>query len=114
MSPDLNFLADATRRTILALLAVEGELCVCELEAALDLIQPVVSRQLAVLREAGWVEGRRDGRRMFYRLGSMPVWAGFIVRGYVEGGVPMDVLVESRARLHAFDGRPIRVLRVAS
>ncbi|MCC7051922.1 MAG: metalloregulator ArsR/SmtB family transcription factor [Gemmatimonadaceae bacterium] len=116
MAPDFNALADATRRTILALLRLEGELCVCELEAALDLIQPVVSRQLALLREAGWVEGRREGRRMFYRLpAALPAWALLVVRGCAEGGVPADHVVRARARLHRFEGRPTRTaIQVAS
>lgn len=109
MPLNLDTLSDATRRTILALLAVEGELCVCELEAALDLIQPVVSRQLAVLRDAGWVDGRREGRRMFYRLTEMPHWGGLIVRGYAEGGVPDAILGAARDRLQRFEGRPVRL-----
>lgn len=114
MRLNLDTLSDATRRTILALLSVEGELCVCELEAALDLIQPVVSRQLAVLREAGWVDGRRKGRRMFYRLADVPHWAGLIVRGYAEGGVPDTILAGARERLQRFEGRPVRQLQAAS
>ena len=114
MVPDLDVLADPTRRAMLALLAVETELCVCEMEAALDEIQPVVSRQFAVLRDGGWVTGRREGRRIFYGFSALPGWARLIVRAYAEGGVPPKELKNARARLAQFDGRPIRLSRAAS
>lgn len=114
MPVDLDILADATRRTILALLHTEGELCVCELEAALGLIQPVVSRQLGVLRDAGWVEAEREGRRMFYRLAAVPEWAQLIIRAYAEGGVPAATLRRTRTNLGKFAGRPVRSLQAAS
>jgi ArsR family transcriptional regulator len=114
MLPDLNVLSDATRRAVLALLMTETELCVCELGAALDEIQPVVSRQLGVLRDAGWITGRREGRWIFYRLAELPDWAVLLVRAYAEGGVPQVELSGARSRLEQFDGRPLRLTRAAS
>ena len=60
-------LGDETRLRIVALLS-HGELCVCHLQKALGLSQPNVSRQLALLRAAGIVEDRRDGKWVHYRL----------------------------------------------
>jgi len=60
--------ADATRLRILSLLLAEKELCVCDLCAALREIQPKVSRHLAVLRRAGLVKVRGDGRWKYYAL----------------------------------------------
>ena len=60
-------LSDETRLRILALL-INGEMCVCDLMAILDLPQSTVSRHLAYLRNAGWVEDRRQGVWMYYRL----------------------------------------------
>jgi ArsR family transcriptional regulator len=60
-------LGDETRLRIVALLS-HGELCVCHIEAALELSQPNVSRQLGVLRAAGVVDARRDGSWMYYSL----------------------------------------------
>ena len=60
-------LGDETRLRIIALLS-HGELCVCHIEAALELSQPNVSRQLGVLRAAGVVDARRDGSWMYYAL----------------------------------------------
>jgi len=60
-------LSDETRLRILALLS-SGELCVCDLMAALELPQSTVSRHLAYLRNTGLVEDERKGVWMFYRL----------------------------------------------
>jgi ArsR family transcriptional regulator len=60
-------LAEETRLRVLALL-LEGELCVCEIIAALRLPQSTISRHLAYLRKSGWVQGRRQGVWMYYRL----------------------------------------------
>ncbi len=109
MPIDLDVLSDGTRRQMLALLHGEPELCVCELEAALREIQPVISRHLALLRDAGWVASRREGRRVYYRLATMPEWAQLLLRGLAEGGVPPRALRASRARLARFEGRPVRL-----
>jgi ArsR family transcriptional regulator, arsenate/arsenite/antimonite-responsive transcriptional repressor len=60
-------LGDETRLRLVALLA-HGELCVCHLQGALELSQPLISRHLAVLRAAGVVADRRDGSWVHYRL----------------------------------------------
>ncbi len=60
-------LGDETRLRIVALLS-HGELCVCHLEAALNLTQPTASRHLALLRSADVVDTRRDGSWVYYRL----------------------------------------------
>lgn len=114
MHPDLNVLADPTRRTMLALLTLEQELCVCELEVALDQLQPIVSRQLAILRNAEWLDARRDGRRIYYRIGDVPPWARTILNGLTSGGVPPEDLRAARQRIADFVDRPIRLLRNAS
>ena len=61
-------LADPARVAIVNLLAAADEVCVCDLNAALDLSQPTVSHHLRVLREAGLVESSRRGTWAFYRL----------------------------------------------
>ncbi|AEI67912.1 ArsR/SmtB family transcription factor [Corallococcus macrosporus] len=60
-------LGDETRLRIVALLS-HGELCVCHFESALALTQSNTSRQLAVLKNAGIVEARRDASWVYYRL----------------------------------------------
>lgn len=55
-------------RLRLACTLVEGEYAVGELEDKLDIHQPTLSQQLTVLRQAGVVETRREGKQIFYRL----------------------------------------------
>jgi ArsR family transcriptional regulator, arsenate/arsenite/antimonite-responsive transcriptional repressor len=61
-------LADPARVAIVNRLAAAHEVCVCDLNATLDLAQPTVSHHLRVLREAGLVESSRRGTWAFYRL----------------------------------------------
>jgi ArsR family transcriptional regulator len=61
-------LADPARVAIVNRLAAADEVCVCDLNAALELSQPTVSHHLRVLREAGLVESTRRGTWAFYRL----------------------------------------------
>lgn len=48
----------------------QGELSVGELEAQLGIRQPTLSQQLGVLREQGLVTTRREGKNIFYSVGS--------------------------------------------
>lgn len=64
----LRALADETRLRLVALLADQGQLCVRELELALELPQYTVSRHLGMLRKARVVETERAGQRVCYRL----------------------------------------------
>lgn len=49
------------------------ELSVRQIEDMLDLRQPALSQQLADLREAGLIAGRKEGKQMFYRLNDARV-----------------------------------------
>ena len=60
-------LADPIRLEILAFLR-DGEKCVCEIVPHLNLIQPVVSRHLKILKDAGIVRCRKDGTKRMYSL----------------------------------------------
>jgi ArsR family transcriptional regulator len=82
VSPETLFklLSDSTRLRMTALLAAEGELCVCEFTQVLGESQPKVSRHLALMREEGLVDARREGTWMHYRLNpGLPAWAGRII-----------------------------------
>ena len=54
-------LSDETRLRIVKLLE-HGELCVCDIVAALDLVQPKVSFHLSALKDAGLVRDRKEGQ----------------------------------------------------
>ncbi len=60
-------LADPIRLEILAFLR-DGEKCVCEIVPHLNLIQPVVSRHLKILKDAGLVRCRKDGTKRMYSI----------------------------------------------
>jgi DNA-binding transcriptional ArsR family regulator len=105
--PVFDAFADPTRRRILALLAQQGELCVCELTAALELGQPKISRHLAVLKDVGLVTPRRAGTWMHYRIDStLPIWITGLLKALSQGGVPD--LAADLARLDQMHNRPER------
>jgi DNA-binding transcriptional ArsR family regulator len=60
-------MADPCRLKILMLLR-EGELCVCEIMIGLDRPQSSTSHHLSILRDAGLITERKDGRWSRYRL----------------------------------------------
>ncbi len=55
-------------RLLLICYLCQGEHSVSELEHLTGIYQPTLSQQLAVLRNDGLVETRRDGRRIYYRV----------------------------------------------
>ncbi len=63
-----KLLSDETRLRILMYLAREGELHVTALCEKLEQSQPAVSHHLALLRVAGLIEARRDGKHNFYSV----------------------------------------------
>ena len=60
-------LADTNRLKILKLLK-EGELCACELTIALSNSQSTVSHHLSVLKNAGLIKERKEGKWSYFRL----------------------------------------------
>jgi ArsR family transcriptional regulator len=67
MSRSLKALCDVNRIRILEIL-VKGEFCVSELVEKLAIDQPKVSHHLAILRSAGIIRSRRDGRHINYSI----------------------------------------------
>jgi DNA-binding transcriptional ArsR family regulator len=60
-------LADPTRRAVFERLAAR-EMSVSELKAGFDVSQPAISQHLGVLKQAGLVVERREGRNAHYRV----------------------------------------------
>jgi len=90
-------LGDPVRLRLFSLLTRKDELCVCHLTDALDLPQSTVSRHLAVLRHAGLVETRREGKWIHYRLtGDMAESLSALLHTNAD-----DVLRADAARLNA-------------
>ena len=66
-SDDLQILAHPIRMQILDILGRStGQVCVCDLEAALPVKQPTVSHHLRLLREAGLIDCERRGLWAYY------------------------------------------------
>ncbi len=78
----MKTLAHPARLAILDLLR-DGEVCVCHLEAALRQRQAYISQQLAVLRDAGLVEDRREGWRIYYHVALPQVYEIIDAAGHV-------------------------------
>jgi len=60
-------ISDPTRLKILYLLQ-DGELCVCEIIMALEKPQSTISHHLNVLKNAGFIKGRKEGIWIHYKL----------------------------------------------
>src|ERR1700748_2852799 len=72
MESTFAVVAEPNRRALLDLLAT-SERSVQEIEEALGLPQPSVSKHLRVLRDAGFVEARVEAQRRLYRLRPEPL-----------------------------------------
>jgi len=66
-----NALADLSRVRLLAM-CFDGERCVCQLVALLGLSNASVSKHLSLLRDAGLLSSRKQGRWVHYRLPAEP------------------------------------------
>ncbi len=102
-----QLLSDDTRLRSLMLLQQEGELCVCELVHALGVIQPKVSRHLAVLRDYGVVADRRSGRWIYYQIHpDLPEWARQVIDVTVSKQATREPFVNDLAVLSEMPNRP--------
>ncbi|TDY01574.1 metalloregulator ArsR/SmtB family transcription factor [Thiohalophilus thiocyanatoxydans] len=100
-------LAHPLRLRALLLLQQEGELCVCELTHVLAVSQPMISRHLAQLRQAGLVSDRRQGLWVYYRLhAALPDWAQQVLAMTAEGVAGESPYADDRAALVAMPNRP--------
>ena len=69
-------LSDETRLNIVTLVAMNKELCVCDLTEKLQLSQPKISRHLALLRSSGLLQDRRQGQWVYYSIHpQLPRWS---------------------------------------
>lgn len=92
-------LSDATRLRILKLLE-HGELCVCDIVAALDMSQPKVSFHLNVLKKAGLIRDRKQGKWIHYSLDDSDMLKRFLILSVFEK--IQDELADDKKRLQQF------------
>jgi len=92
-------LSDETRLQILALLLRHGELCVCDIESALDTTQSKTSRHLRYLLHAGLVEDRRVGVWVHYRVAGGQEGPQKQILSFLKRLLTPDQIADVEARL---------------
>ncbi|MBL6959305.1 MAG: helix-turn-helix transcriptional regulator [Rhodospirillales bacterium] len=104
-------IADPTRVRILKMLE-PGELCVCQVTAILGLAPATVSKHLSLLKMAGLLSQRKEGRWVFYRLSKHDnnPYAPPVL-GLMQGILDDDpVIAEDRTRLDTVNAVPLETL----
>jgi ArsR family transcriptional regulator len=100
--PIFKALSDETRLRIIKLLE-EGELCVCDITAALDMVQPKVSFHLSTLKEAGLIKDRKSGKWIHYSLNEKDLFRRMLILSACER-MQDSAVSGDRKRLDAFLG----------
>ena len=93
-------LSDETRIRIIKLLE-HGELCVCDIGAALGMVQPKVSFHLGVLKNSGLLKDRKQGKWVHYSLDESEMFKRFLLLSVAEK-VSDEEIEADKARLEAF------------
>lgn len=91
-------LGDNNRLRIVCMLAVR-ELCVCEINAVLNISMSTISSHLKVLRNAGIVTSRKDGRWIIYRLDNSDSFVEKLVKVSVDGMRGESLVAEDAEKL---------------
>ncbi len=95
-------LSDETRLRIIKLLE-KGELCVCDITAALDIVQPKVSFHLNTLKEAGLIKDRKQGKWIHYSLSEKDLFRRMLILSACER-MQDSTIAGDRKRLESFLG----------
>ncbi|MGO9013820.1 MAG: ArsR/SmtB family transcription factor [Dissulfurispiraceae bacterium] len=93
-------LSDETRLRTLKLLE-DGELCVCDIVAALDMFQPKVSFHLKILKDAGLIKDRRQGKWIHYSIHDSDLFKRFLIHTVLEK-ISSESVREDQNRLSEF------------
>ncbi len=105
-------LSDETRLRIIKLLE-QGELCVCDITAALDMVQPKVSFHLSALKEAGLIKDRKQGKWIHYSLNEKDLFRRMLILSACER-MQDSTISGDRKRLMLFSGARIPAARSLS
>jgi ArsR family transcriptional regulator len=93
-------LSDETRLRIIKLLE-QGELCVCDIVAALDMVQPKVSFHLSALKESGFIKDRKQGKWIHYSLDEKDLFKRMLILSTCER-MHYSTIAGDRKRLEFF------------
>jgi ArsR family transcriptional regulator len=96
-------LSDETRLRIIKLLE-GGELCVCDITAALDMVQPKVSFHLGALKDAGFIKDRKHGKWIHYSLNEKDLFRRMLLVSACERMQGIEVEADKK-RLDNFLGQ---------
>jgi len=80
-------LSEVNRLRILSLLA-RGEMCVCEIECSLKLLQPTASRHLNALKQSGILEKNKNAQWTYYRVSERFMEENQQLWLYLKEGLP--------------------------
>jgi ArsR family transcriptional regulator, arsenate/arsenite/antimonite-responsive transcriptional repressor len=111
LSTVFKALSDETRLRILKLLE-GGELCVCHVVAAFDMSQSKVSFHLGVLKAAGLLKDRKEGKWMHYRIDDSDLFRRLLILSVIEK-IPEEMLKEDKRRLGDFIDRCVETVPAA-
>lgn len=93
-------LSDETRLKIIKILSIE-QLCVCEITAALNIVQPKVSFHLGILKDAGLLTSEKKGKWIIYKLNNHDLFIRFLILS-VNEKIPEQTISEELERLRVF------------
>ena len=105
-------LSDETRLRIIKLLE-KGELCVCDITAALNMAQPKVSFHLSTLKDAGLLKDRKQGKWTHYSLNEKDLFRRMLILSACER-MQDSTIAGDRRRLAAFLGDKEQRGKIAS
>ncbi|OPY62522.1 MAG: HTH-type transcriptional repressor AseR [Syntrophorhabdaceae bacterium PtaU1.Bin034] len=98
-------LSDRTRLRIVKLLQ-HGELCVCDIGAALGMAQPKISFHLRALKDSGLLKDRKRGKWIHYSLNESDMFKRFLLLS-VNDRISGEEVKADRERLERFQlGKP--------
>ena len=102
-----SVLSHPMRLRSLVLINQSDELCVCELTHALGLAQPVISRHLAQLKEAGLLLSRRQGVWIYYSINiDIPTWVTKLIEITTDGIASTSPYKDDLETLNSMSDRP--------
>lgn len=90
-------LSDETRLKMLKVFQ-KGEICVCDLVSVLNVSQPKISFHLNVLKEAGLIKDRKQGKWVHYSINDSDIFRRFLMLSVMEK-IPDEAIEECLSRL---------------
>ncbi len=79
----------------------KGELCVCDIVAAFNTVQPKISFHLAILKEAGLIKDRKEGKWSYYSLRYDEIFKRLLLLSTIER-IDEESVKEEKERLSEF------------